>query len=170
VAACRRWWWWCWVALATACATGNSDEFETCSVDLSLDRDRGAPAEEITVTADPLTWLLDTSVLVGGVPAAVRDLTRSETCEDCDSCRDEAGCAACGLCAGLPLDASRRTECFGDPLAGSEGSCDQCVQTLTFVVPELAPGPTTLVVLNGTGQSPAVPFEVLAGAATTPTP
>ena len=167
MAACR--WWWAVVA-AASCATGGADEFDTCTVDLAFERERGAPGDEIVVTGDPLTYLRDTIVVVGGVTAEIRDLTRSDACTDCDSCREEAGCAQCGLCAGVPLDGDRRTECFGDPYASTDGLCGECVQTLTFVVPDVAPGPTTVVVLNGTGQSNAAPFEVLAATATTVPP
>ena len=86
------------------------------------------------------------------------------TCEICDECRDEAGCAPCGECAGVDLEASRRIDCFGDPLAqpALPGACAGCEETMTFLVPSLPAGLTSIVIFNRNGQSEAIPFEILA--------
>lgn len=88
-------------------------------------------------------------------------------CGECDTCRDQAGCAPCGLCQGLTLEPGRRIECFGDALEGTVGHCDQCQETMIFVVPAVPPGLTAVFVTNRNGQSEAIPFEVLPGPAGT---
>ena len=49
-------------------------------------------------------------------------------------------------------------------LAGSYACtelCDLCVETTTFVVPDVAAGPTTVVLVNQWGSTEGLPFTVL---------
>jgi hypothetical protein len=39
--------------------------------------------------------------------------------------------------------------------------CTSCVEEVYFVVPDLPPQTTTVVLMNGNGSSPALPFTVL---------
>ncbi|MEQ1502662.1 MAG: hypothetical protein ABMB14_10545 [Myxococcota bacterium] len=155
-------------AVLGGCSSTVVEEFETCQIDLTLTPAEGAPGAEIVATGTPLSEVRDTRVEVGGVAATVSAVVR-DGCDTCDSCRSDAGCAPCGLCAGLALEAAARDACFGDPLADppSPSSCDACVESMTFVVPDAPPGLTTVFVVNRNGQSLAIPFEVLPGASTT---
>jgi hypothetical protein len=134
-----------------------------CTLDLVLTPAEGPPGAEIVVTGTPLTELRDTRIQVGGVQATALTLTRTG-CDTCDDCRDDAGCAPCGLCAGVGLDPGVQDTCFGDPIADPPvpSSCDSCVETFTFRVPDLPPGPAPVIVFNATGQSPTLTFVVTA--------
>jgi len=158
--------------LLAGCSPVIADEFETCTVDVTLDRALGAPGDTITGTGTPFTDVQDTLVLVGGATATISEVDRSEDCYACDTCRLDAACAPCGLCSGILLDASERLDCFGDPLASPPitGACNTCTQSMSFVVPDLPPGPTTVFVLNRNGQSDSIRFTVLPAPAATTTP
>lgn len=148
--------------LAVGCRTPTVDFFESCELDVVLDPASGAPGEVVTATGSPLTQPYDTLVSVGGVDAEVLEVAREPECEECDTCKLDAGCLVCGTCLGTSLDPDRRLECFGDPFdPQSTGYCGRCVETLTFVVPASAPrGLTTVVVLNRNGSSAPLEFRV----------
>lgn len=180
-----RWGAWTITVALTACEAPLQNELEVCTLDLVLTPVSAQVGEVVTATGGPLTEAgpRDHLVLVGGLPAEVRAVTRSDACtnplEGCDVCRAEALCPPCGFCpldiaAAEAMGSERRTACFGDPLADPviEGVCDLCEETLTFVVPDgLPPGPTSVVVFNGNGQSSTLTLEVVAkktGTKTTP--
>ncbi len=163
-----------WVLLLAGCTTNPLDLFEVCDLELELVPDAAAPGEVVTATGGPFTEVRDTIVMVGGFEAevlsvsadlqqtgdtAATDLTF--VCEECETCRIEAGCGPCGSCAGERLEPSRRLECFGDPLEGTIGACDLCEQQVDFVVPLVGSGATTVWMVNRNGTSPSVPFSVL---------
>lgn len=161
-------WFYAGAAVALAgCANAVIDEFETCTLDLAPVASEGAPGDTIVLSGGPMSEVRDTRVEVGGVRAQVVEVTR-DGCEICDGCRNDSGCAACGLCAGLPLAAEDRVACFGDPLASPPvpSSCDACIEAVAFVVPDLAPGNVAVLVINKNGQSEAIPFRVLGGGGT----
>lgn len=169
--------WFVWFSLH-ACGAPSISGIEICSLDLTLSASTAAPGDTITATGGPLTELRDTVVTVGGVQATVSDVTRSDECSNavtgCDLCRIEAECPPCGFCpldvgAARAMGAERLESCFGDPLADPpvEGSCDLCVQTVTFVIPaDLPPGPAAVVVFNAEGQSAALPLDIVAATTT----
>jgi hypothetical protein len=169
--------WFVWFSLA-ACGAPSISAIEICALDLSLAASTAAPGDVLTVTGGPLTELRDTIVTVGGIQAEVSEVARSEECSDsivgCDVCRVEAECPPCGFCpldvdAARAMGAERLETCFGDPLADPpvEGSCDLCVETVTFTVPaDLPPGPTSVVVFNAEGQSSALPLDIVAATTT----
>lgn len=168
---------------AGSCGSSAGDLPEVCSLDLALDPAAAEPGVVVTATGGPLTdeGIRDTLVLVGGVPAEVTAVVRSDECtndiDGCDVCRVEANCPPCGFCptdvlAAQALGSERMAQCFGDPVADPpvEGLCDLCTETLTFVVPALPPGPAPVIVFNGNGQSPTLLLDVLATPTTTKTP
>ncbi len=95
----------------------------------------------MTAEASPLTQVYDTVVNFEGTRATVVEVLR-EDCAACDLCLEAAECLACEACS----------PCVEQ--------CEPCLQTVTFLVPDLAPGPTTLVITNRFGSSPALPFTV----------
>lgn len=150
------------IGLVGGCATVTIDEFETCEIALSTDAPTAAPGDAVTWTGGPLTEVRDTRVTIGGVPALVLSVER-EGCATCDQCRVDAVCSPCGLCTGEELDPDVRTACFGDPFAGTTGSCGQCVERLTFEVPADAPlGEQPVWVVNAHGTSTVGSLTVVA--------
>lgn len=93
--------------------------------------------ESLTFTGGPYTSPEDTVLVAGSVRAAASDVTRTG-CAICDSCRDDHGC---------------------DP--GCADSCNSCVETATFVVPDAAPGPLEVTVVDGWGSSAPIPLVVV---------
>ncbi len=139
------------LALLLACANTAETTFPTCTVDLiGLEPASAQVGDTVTLTATPLTQLQDSALRVGGVDAVVSSLDRTD-CETCDSCRSTNGCAECGQ----DCDACD-AECR-----------DSCVETLTFLVPELAPGSHGVVLYTAHGGSLQTSLEVLEAAGDT---
>jgi hypothetical protein len=131
------------------CVQSEALTYTTCDVAATLDPPSAAVGDTVVATGAPFTEPYDTLLQVGGYSSQIVDVVRDD-CDTCDSCRDEALCTTCETCA----------EC--------EEACAPCVQTITFVVPEgPAPGPTSVVIRNGFGSSPALPFEVTPSATDT---
>lgn len=135
----------CALGVAAGCTTSTSYIADRCDIGLgALSPAEAAPGASVVVTAGPLTRSWDTTVLLGGVSAQVVDLERSG-CDSCDLCRNQADCNACDDC----------DDC--DALCAVE-----CVESLTFVVPELPAGSYSLQLVNGHGSSAGLSFTVLA--------
>jgi hypothetical protein len=168
--------WAVWPVLAWAssgCGASSPNPIETCSIDVVLAPVSAAAGDTVVATGGPMTETRDTLVQVGGLAAVVTAVERGETCEDCELCRRDADCAPCGFCPGQGLPDDQRLACFGDVLTDPvvEGSCDLCVETVEFIVPDGLPvGPATVVVFNANGQSPPIPLQVVATSATGKTP
>lgn len=128
-----------------------------------------APGDTVVLAGGPQTRAFDTRVEVGGLPAEVVAVERSSECSACETCRVEAECLTCGYCAGEGLADARRIECFGDPFEATEGLCGACVESVSFIVPALPPGPTTVMVLNANGASEPYPLVVTAAEPLPPT-
>ena len=141
------------------------DVFETCEIEVAPSAVAGAPGDVVVLSGGPQTTHFDTRIEVGGIPAAVLDVVRNSDCETCEECRIEAGCVVCGTCLGTEIDdPTTRESCFGDPFDdASPGACGRCEESVSFVVPALAPGPTTVVVINAHGASAPFPFEIVGG-------
>jgi hypothetical protein len=131
--------------LAVACDTASSSsEDATCALDVpTLAPASAAPGAQVVVTAHPLTDVWDTAVTVGPTRADLVDLDRS-TCDTCDDCRDTGECSSCDVCDVCATD------------------CEGCVETVTFVVPDLAPGEWPVEVVNRHGRTQTVTLTVLA--------
>jgi hypothetical protein len=149
--------------VAASCTSVTIDSVATCELDAVLDPPAAVHGATVNVSGGPFTIARDTQIEVGGVEAVVAFVTR-EGCDECDECRDLAECAPCGPCFGEELDAETRVSCFGDALLDPPVTpvCDTCVESLAFIVPDNAPtGPTTVLILNANGATPALPFEVI---------
>jgi hypothetical protein len=127
--------------LAPACTEDTTSRFEQCEVMAVLDPLEAAPGDAVTATSDLLTEPYDTRVIVGEIDAEIGSIDRTD-CTVCDTCRYEADCK-CDACLGC------------------QESCAPCVQVLTFAVPALPPGPTTVVIVNAWGSSPPLDLVVL---------
>ena len=124
------------LALWSGCTTTTTATTYTCTVDGALSTDSAAVGATVVFAGGPLTESSDTRVLVGGVPASNVVVTRDE-CTLCDACREASTstCSPCGRCAPC------------------EDTCATCVQTVSFVIPEVAPGLTRVTVLNAYGAT-----------------
>jgi len=100
------------------------------------------PGDVVVLSGGPMSAAFDTLVRVGGVEATIDTIDR-EGCLDCDSCRAAEDCRTCGECE----------DCTSE--------CEDCVETLRFVVPDAPPGAAPIVVFNQHGTSAAIPFTVL---------
>ncbi|GEM_PF-949060 len=127
-----------------SCTDSTITTEQRCEVTLTeLVPDSGSVGDAIALTADPLTDTFDTALYVGGVRAEVSSVTR-EGCDDCDDCVEEAACNVCGDCDACDL------------------LCEQeCLEIVTFVVPEVGAGSTTVQLFNNHGGSTILPFTVL---------
>lgn len=157
--------------LLVGCSQVAVDSYQSCELELAFDRTTALPGETVVATGGPMTdaGIRDLRVEVGGEPAQVLTVTRT-SCDACDTCREEAVCSPCGPCNGRLLDAARRAECFGDPLASPPvvGSCAACAESMSFAIPpDAPPGPTRVWITNGAGSSDPLPFEVLGSPRTT---
>ena len=126
-----------------ACTTTTSSVSLTCDLSAPVLVPASAPTgATVVATTGPLTESWDTSVAVGGV-AASQVVVGREGCEECDSCREAAVCNVCGECADCATD------------------CSTCVETVSFVVPDVPAGSTTLTITNLHAASAPVAFAVL---------
>jgi hypothetical protein len=124
--------------------------FEQCTLAASLDQQSGVPGQTIVVTGGPFGETWDNLVKVDGTLADVVETTQTErldesgetveaeACERCDACRERAA----GTC----------NRCYQ--------ACGNCVETLSFVVPDVSGGDTSVLILNGNGGSEPAPFTV----------
>lgn len=130
--------------LALACDDTTVETVATCPLGVpTLNATTAAPGDEIRVTLSPLTEAWDTAVTIGSVQATVSGLER-DNCDDCDDCQDSGGCTACSEC----------TAC--------ETTCDDCLETLTFIVPDIAPGTWPVTIINSHGRSDPISLVVTA--------
>ncbi len=130
--------------LVLACTVADSSTVLHC--DLTgplLEPAEAEPGVSVRAVSRPMTEVWDTSVYVGGTPAAVTAVERVE-CDACDTCREEAECNVCDSC----------TDCAAD--------CAPCVESATFTVPQLAPGPHAVVLTNLHASASAVVLTVTA--------
>lgn len=130
------------VALAS-CGKSEVPEFHQCLLDASLSVEEGPPGTTVVATGGEFSLDYDTSVLVDAVPAEILDVQRIN-CAFCDGCfaSIEPPCNACEECEGCAV------------------SCEDCVQTVSFVIPEVPPGEVVLVITNTFGASSPIPFTV----------
>ena len=161
---------WVGLLLATGCGNTAFDVFETCSIQVALDRTEGAPGAIVTAAGGPFSEPRDTRVELGGEPVTVLAIEqadgeedRTEACDACALCREEASCGPCGSCPGRGMEPARRRECFGDDSEATfvPGSCDLCVEQMTLEIPTHPSGPTHMWIVNRFGTSELVPFTVL---------
>jgi hypothetical protein len=135
------------IVLMLACQVPATTDARTCALHTpTLVPSSAMPGEQIVVTTQPLTEAWDTAVTVGSARAELVAIDRS-TCDDCDDCRDTGGCSTCDECE----------EC--------DTPCDTCVQTLTFVVPDLGAGEWPVEIVNRHGRSERVALTVVAAPA-----
>ncbi len=127
----------------TACATTTVVTLGTC--DVSLDETaalEAAPGEPLVLTGTPMTTDWDTVVWMGDVQADVVQVERVG-CTSCDGCREIEVCGACEDC-----DACDRL-------------CEeQCVETVTVLVPDLPAGEVDAWIVNRHGRSAPIPVTV----------
>lgn len=132
-------------ALLPGCSTTAVVTLGTCDVGLfAPSAESVRPGEPLTLGGTPLTTDWDTRVYVGGVEAEITALDRVG-CKTCDTCRTESLCTECGDC----------DDC--DRLCA-----EQCDESLTVLVPDLAPGPADIWIINRHGRSETLVVTVLA--------
>ncbi len=125
---------------AALLACGDQDEaVYSCQVTLSeVAPAEVLPGETVVLTGKPMSTAADSALWIGGTSAQITDVTRTD-CEVCDTCKTTQGCVTCGE----DCDA-----CYTD--------CLSCVETLSFVAPELDAGQYGLQLFNvyGVTESP----------------
>ncbi|GDX80093.1 hypothetical protein LBMAG42_19040 [Deltaproteobacteria bacterium] len=137
--------------LVLGCTTTSSSLSLTCDLAApALSPTEAAVGETVVAITGPLTESWDTTVSVGSTPASGVVVTR----QDCDACDECVAAAECNVC--LECD-----ECITD--------CAACVETVSFVVPEVALGATTVTITNLHAASAPVAFTVVEAAADTGT-
>ena len=127
--------------VAAACAESVVETFQHCELDGLLSAESGEIGDVVTVTGRPFTEVADTEVRVGGVEASVLSVDRVD-CTVCDACIEAAACSPCGSCDACDV------------------SCETCIETTTFEIPELAGGAQDIVLINAYGSTAPLPFEV----------
>jgi len=137
--------------LLTGCSQTTYTANELCDVLLTTATPTAAsPGDTVILAATPLTTDYDTALFVGGVRAQITSVDRSDDCDICDACREEYECLTCGDC----------DDC--------DAQCDaECVETVTFVVPEVAPGETIVQIYNAFGGSQPLSLEILEAGSST---
>lgn len=128
----------------TGCPTTTPSVLEQCELDLALDTDQAMVGDTVTAQGRPVTGEIDTAVTVSGLLAEITDVDRvMPECEACDSCRVTADCGVCeecGIC---------------------DASCAECIEIVSFVIPEVEPGEHAVTVVNSYGVSPPMPITVV---------
>ena len=123
------------------CATSTTVVSERC--DVTLDQAEPAiagPQETVVLYGSPFTEAYDTVVFVGTTAAEVESAERD--CDECDECREEALCTECDDC----------DDCATE--------CNTCLETVTFLVPDVEDGETKITLLNAHGRSNELAFTV----------
>jgi hypothetical protein len=120
---------------------------QQCELDLALDTDEAMVGDVVTASGRPITGEIDTAVRVGSEAAVIVDVDRPQpACEGCDACRVRVQCGVCEEC----------------------GVCDQfcaeCVEIVSFEIPDLAPGDAAVTVVNSYGVSAPLPLTIVADA------
>ena len=129
--------------LLSACSTPTDIFALRCDVMVSdIAPQPAAQGEAVTITGTPFTSTYDSAVYVGAERASVLDVSRTG-CDTCDACRAQAGCTECSDC-----DAC-------DSICANE-----CVETITFTVPDVEPGVHGLQLFNAHGQTPVMDLYV----------
>jgi len=170
------------LALFAGCNPTITVEDDRCELDLArVEPASAVPGETVIGYGDgPFVDERDTVVFVAGTRARVTSTNGgSDDCARCLQCRLEAGCSVCDTtCTGGELQSPARIgECFaaeptdtGDELVvgASGGVCARCEFQVEFVVPDVSPGPTEVLVFGEIGTSRPVAFEVAAPKTKTP--
>lgn len=128
---------------AVGCDSADSFSPSPCDVSLSeLAPQEASVGDEVTATGRPFTTAYDTAVYVGTERATITAVGR-EGCEPCDECLYEEVCTGCDDCDACDL------------------LCSSCEETITFLVPTLAPGSAMVRLFNRHGESNGLPLTVL---------
>lgn len=126
-----------------ACADETVADVASCDVMIETVTPAAAtPGTLVTLTGTPLTTHYDSALYVGGVRADVSAVDRA-TCSTCDECRVEQSCNACEDCDACDV------VCRVD-----------CVESLTFTVPDAPVGDQALLLYNAHGSSNTLIFGV----------
>ncbi len=129
--------------LMLACTESTGSTVPRCDLTAPVITPAESPGGGTVVAVSrPMTEVWDTVVTVGAVNATISAVDRSE-CDSCDSCRETAECNVCDSCASCATE------------------CATCVESVSFVVPELAPGSHQVVVTNLHAASAAVSLTVI---------
>ncbi len=127
---------------ALACESAETESYDPCDVALLLVKpDSALPGAEAVVAGRPFTSLYDSAIYLDTQRATLTNLERYQ-CDQCDSCLENYDCNRCSDC-----DTCDRT-------------CSDCVETISFVIPDIEAGPHALRLFNRHGESNALEFVV----------
>ena len=134
----------------SACSSGSIEIFEQCSVAVNLDTSSAQVGDTVTAEGGPFGESWDNAVEFDGSMATVVSVNQAEllnaagepfeadACNRCNTCRDNNP-GHCNRCRSV---------------------CGACTETLTFLVPDVAPGSRSLVLRNRWGSSDRMTFDV----------
>ncbi len=129
--------------LVLACTTTSSSLSLTCDLSTPVFTPaEAAPGATVVAATGPLTESWDTTVSVGSTPATGVVVARQD-CDACDECFSAAECNVCGEC----------DDCIAD--------CATCVETVSFTVPDVALGSTSVTITNLHAASAPTAFVVV---------
>lgn len=123
----------------------TATEVPTCTIEAVLSADQSPIGELVMLTGGPYTDVSDTTVRIGGVPAADLTVDRSPGCATCDACQTANSCGC------------------GEECVPCEAECADCLQTVGVTVPEVAIGAQPVVLINRYGATEPLSLEVTAG-------
>jgi hypothetical protein len=133
--------------VAVTAVSGCTPPSQTFALRCDVAIDEVAPTsasagDSVVLTGTPFTSTYDSAVYVGTERADVLDVQRSN-CSNCDLCRNQQSCTECSDC-----DAC-------DTICSNE-----CVETVTFAVPNVEPGVHALQLFNAHGQTSILDLTV----------
>lgn len=137
-----------WLALLAllplmACDPNHQPILVQCEPAFQVEPDLATPGEIVAAVGRPVSEIVDTTVRVGGVEAAIVDVDPdSQACRPCEDCRSLVGCTECQRC----------------PTCADE--CLECAPQVLFEVPDLPAGDHLVTIANRFGTSQPTPLTL----------
>ena len=143
------------LCLLWGCGTTIIDRFEQCSIQGALNTEQAVPGDIVVVSGGPFGETWDNVVEVAGFDAEVVASVRAERVDESGEVIEVGACERCDTCRIRATGHCNR--CYQ--------ACGNCVETLSFIVPEVEAGSTTVVVVNQAGATSPIPLEIISSTA-----
>lgn len=133
-------------SLFTTAATTTTP---ACVISATLSADHAAVGEMVMITGGPYTDASDTRVLVDGTAAQITvDRAQCDACDTCTAGETNCDCGDCSVCV---------------------SACSTCLQTVGFIVPNVADGVQSVALIDRHGASEVLYLTVSGGTSDTDT-